>query len=74
MTDCDVTHCCITLHVHAYPFDFLLFDTGKDGRVGSFTEKQCITWNTDSMSAESQHQCELKKPQQSRRRSQSHLI
>ena len=42
--NCIITHCCITLHMHAYPFDFLSSDTGKDGRVCPFTEKQCVTW------------------------------
>lgn len=37
--NCIVTHCCVTLHVHADLFDFLWSDTGKDGRVCSFTEK-----------------------------------
>lgn len=38
------TYCCITLHMHAYLFNFLLFDSGEDGGVGSLTKKQCFTW------------------------------
>lgn len=56
--NCIVTHCCVTLHVHADLFDFLWSDTGKDGRVCSFTEKQCITCtqsSTDLVSAEGQY-------------------
>lgn len=38
------TYCCITLHMHAYLFNFLLFDSGEDGGVGSLTKEQCFTW------------------------------
>lgn len=38
------TYCCITLHMHAYLFNFLLFDSGENGGVGSLTKEQCFTW------------------------------
>lgn len=58
-----IAHRCITLHMYAYPFDLLPFDAGKDGRVRSLAEEQCITWTqnqqTNTVSAERQHEITL---------------
>lgn len=39
-----ITHGCITLHMHAYPFNLFLPDTGKDRGVCSLTEEQGVSW------------------------------
>lgn len=40
----NVTHCCIALHVRAYPLHLLRLDARENGGVGAFAEEQRVAW------------------------------